>query len=343
MKRVLIALITALPLAVGVTAAQADGGIAGGLANEAAVAGTVVQVDASTGTFLANASVLTPPSQGAGDSSGDGGGSGPGTGTGGPGFGFGSVFGSGFGSVFGSGSGPGSGSGGGFGGDLRSRDTTTTTQVTITTNSSTMIHVRGMTGTGTVSDLAPGDRFLALFPGSSTDTIQTLVAGPATSIFAQVPKQFYAFVGTVTATDTTAGTLSVNVMRSLPSTLIASGSAATFTVDPRTFIIDGSSLTGGGFGGLFGGSLSGVSKGDMVAGGLIGAAGLTATQVGATPLMFLLDLPAPPATASTGTTAGVARKALRETMKVLHGGKVKLGKSHGGKSHHKKSTHAGKR
>jgi hypothetical protein len=301
-SRVLIALITALPLVVGVTAAQADGGPVGGWSGQAAVAGTIVSVNTATGTFVANAYVVTPPAMGTG------------------------------------GSGDGAGDGGGsVGGDFAAHTATppTTTQVTITTNAATMIHVRGVEGPATVGNLAAGDRFFALFPGASTDTIQTLVANPATSIYADVPKQFYAFVGTVTGTDTTADTVTVDVMRSLPSGLIPAGTSATFTLSPATFIIGGTSLSAGSshgpFGGFFGGSLTDVSQGDMVAGGLIGPGGLTAAQFEAGPLQFLLDLPAPPASAGTGTTTSAA---LTETVKLLHGGKVKLKKFHGHKSHH---------
>jgi hypothetical protein len=344
MTRVLIALITTLPLALGVATAQAStqhfpglsggtGGTGGTWVQQAAVAGTVVSTDPTTGTVVANAYVLTPPT-----TTGTGGGWGSGTGTGTFGFGSG-----GFGGL------------GAFGSMVRSHTPTTptTTQVTITTNSSTTIHVGGMMGDATVGDLAAGDKFLALFPGSSSDSITTLVASPATSIFAQVPMQFYAFVGTVASTDTTADTLTADVSRSLPSSLITVGSDATFTVGAHTFIIGGSSLStssggglGGLFGGLFGGTLGDVSQGDMVAGGLIGQAGMTAAQVEASPLMFLLDLPAPSSTTGTGTTTGAAKAALKETLKLLHGAKVKLVKSHRkshGKSHGKSSKHHGRR
>jgi hypothetical protein len=83
-----------------------------------------------------------------------------------------------------------------------------------------------------------------------------------------------------------------------------------------------------------------VSTGDLVAGGLIGTGGLTATQVEATPLMFLLDLPAPASTTSSSTTSSVESKAMKETLKLLHGGKVKLEKSH--KKSGKKSKHTGR-
>jgi hypothetical protein len=356
MKRVLIALLTALPLTVGVASAQAatprfpgfPGGPGSGstTTQQAAVTGTVVSVDATAGTFVANAYVLTPPSMGTGGSSG---GSTGGLPFGGGGFPFG---GGGF--TFGGGSSAG-GSTGSIAARAKHSTAPTTTQVTITTNSSTIIRVGGFGGgmmggmggmgastTGqTAADLVPGAKFVALFSGSPTATIQTLVASPATAVYAQVPKQFYAFVGTVSATSTTAGTIAVDVTRSLPSGLVAGGTSATFAVGSHTLIIGGSSLTGGGsgaglFGGLFGGSLSDVSTGDMVAGGLIGNAGLTAAQVQATPLMFLLDLPAP--TAGTSTTASAANKALKETMKVLHGAKIKV--KHGKKSHGKSTKKA---
>jgi hypothetical protein len=349
MKRVLIALLTTLPLAVGVAGAQAAStgfpGFPGGMGgtgtgtSQAAVGGTVVSTDPSAGTFVANAYVLTPPSMGTGGSTGGTGGStgGPGGSTGGPGgFGFPGLGGGSFGGL-------GTGGPSGFSKThAKNSVAPTTTQVTIYTNSSTTIRVLGSKGAGTVADLVPGAKFLALFPGSSSDTIQTLVTStnPATAIYAQIPKQFYAFVGTVSGTSTTADTVTVDVSRSLPSGLIASGTTATFALGPHTFIIGGSSLSGGGsgglFGGLFGGSLTDVSSGDMVAGGLIGTAGMTADQVEATPLMFLLDLPAP-TTTSTGSTKSAASKALKETLKLLHGGKVKLESKHGKKSHGKKS------
>jgi hypothetical protein len=219
MRRVLIALITTLPLAVGVAAAQAAPpsfpgfpGLPGGTGTgtgtqQATVVGTVVSVDAGAGTFVAKAYALTPPSIGTGSSTGTGWGSGTGTsgsGTSGSG-------------TSGSGT-PGSGLGGlggiGFTRTVKSSDMPTATEVTITTNSSTTIKISGVTGTPTVGDLVPGARFFATFPGSSSDTIQTLVASPATAIYSQVPKQIYGFVGTVTGTNPTAGTLTTSPGRS---------------------------------------------------------------------------------------------------------------------------------
>jgi len=363
MKRVLAALLTAIPLAVGVASAQAaptgfpgfpGGPTTGTGTTEEAVVGTVVSNDPTDGTFVANAYLLTPPSIGTGGSTG---------GTGFPGFSF---PGFGTGGKGGTGGTIGTGGAGGFGAFIKTsaKDsvTPTATEVTIYTDSSTSIHVigggtgTGMIGsagagagagkvtTGTVSELVKGAKFIALFPGSSSDTLQTLVTStnPATAVDAQVPEQFYAFVGTVsaTSTSTTPETVTVDVTRSLPSSLITGGTSSTFTVGPHTFIVGGSSLSSGGglgglFGGLFGGSLSNVSTGDLVAGGLIGDAGLTLDQVEASPLMFLLDLPAP---ASTGTsTSSASSTALKETMKVLHGGKLKLTSKKSHKRSHGKS------
>lgn len=342
MKRALIALITALPLVLGVTSAQADGfpgwpGMSG--TPQVAVAGTVVSTSGTS--IVANAYVVTPPTEGD-NSQGDEGGL-PGFGS----FGFASFPGFSFSGL------------GSFGGSqntqFRANDTTmptppTTTQVTIQTNTSTIIHIGGMGGDDssssttppTVSDLVAGTRFIALFPGSSTDPITTIVNNPATAIFAEIPKQFYAFVGTVTGTtagtSTTPGSVTVSVSDSMPSGLFATGSSATFTVS-GTMIIGGSGASSGfSLKDLFGGSLSNVSTGDMVTGGLIGPGGLTATQVESTPLMFLLDFPAP----SASSSSSAAQKALKETMDLLHGGKVKLSKKHAKRSHHhsKRSKHS---
>ncbi|HWF72431.1 MAG TPA: hypothetical protein VG186_03750 [Solirubrobacteraceae bacterium] len=322
MKRVLIALITALPLVVGVAGAQADGGSGGPWSSgEVAVAGTVVAPDSANGTFTANAYVVAPPTPGS-DDGGDGtGGSGP--------------------------------SGPVFGGDAVHHLTTSpaapstpaTTPVTISTSASTMIRVSGVDGPATVADLATGDRFIALFPGAPTDPITTIVGNPATSVFAQVPKQFYAFVGTAGTPDTTNSTVPVTVMRSLPASLIAANTSATFQLGPHTLVIGGTSLSTSSisdpFGSLFGGSISDIQPGDLLAGGLIGPGGMTAAQVQSTPLMFVLDLPAPATTPTTGsgTTTSAANQALKETLKLLSGGKVTLKK----KTTHKKSHHATKK
>jgi hypothetical protein len=360
MRRVLIALITALPLAVGVASAQADqwgppGFPGDGGTQQAAVAGTVVGPGTTPGSFVANAYVVTGGDQGddPGDQGDDPGDQGDGPGDQGGGSGF-PAFGGGFGGW------GGWGGAGGFGDNMRIHTawmtgptTPTTTQVTITTNSSTVIKVfgavpGGMMGgesdswggdtNGTVSQLTPGAKFIAFFNASPTDTIQNITANPATAVYAHVPPQFYAFVGTVTAvtqaTSTTPGSVTVTTIASLPNGLFTG--SAMFTVDDHTFVIGGNNSSSGGgfFGGLFGGSLSNVSTGDTVAGGVIGAAGMTAAQVEATPLMFLLDLPGVSSgTGTTGSGSTSMTKALGLIDKLLKGGHVKLGHKH----HHHKS------
>ncbi len=321
MRRAVIALLLALPLTLGTAAASAHdrgpGGWGGGSSGmRAAVAGTVVSVNATAGTFVADAYVLTPP-----------------TFTGYPMRG-------------GSGSGYGHSYSGGQGWGRSARlaprwssspttspSTPTMTQVTITTNPSTKIAINGKPET--VGALAAGDRFVSLFSGSSSDTIQTLTASPALAVFAHTPptpKQLYAFVGTVTAVSATSspGSVTVTVADSYPSGFFSS--PATFTVGPNTVILGGNSSTGNG---LFGGTLGNVSVGDTVAGALVAPAGDTAAQVEALPLAALLDFPA-----SGGSTSAAARQnALDSTLAmfgVKHTAKAK------GKGKHHRKHHNGK-
>lgn len=335
MRRAVVALIAAVPLTLGTAAAaSAHGGPGwgfggGGQPSHAAVAGTIVSVDPTTGTFVANAFVLTQPSF-----------------IGQPGRGFGHGFGRGF----------GVGGGRGYGGRRFTRDwlppssgtttptgpaTPTTTKVTISTSSTTSIVVNGKAST--IAGLAAGDKFVALFNGSPSDSIQTLTSAPALAVYAHTPptpKQLYAFVGTVTAvtpstTGGSLGTVTVKVADSYPSGFFTS--PATFTIGPSTVILGGASTTGG----LFGGSLSDIAVGDTVAGGLVGLAGETATEVEATPLALLLAFPA----SSSTTTTAAKRSALTSTM-ALFGvkAKSKAHKSHKSrKSHKSHSKHATKK
>jgi hypothetical protein len=325
MRRAVIALVLALPLTLGTAVATAhDGGGGWGhgpFGQRAAIAGTVVSVDPTAGTFVANAYVLTPPTF-IGDR---------GQGQGGRGYGY------------GHGDQRGQGKQGGQGRGRSARlaphwsgspsmppSMPAMTQVTITTNSSTRIAVNGQPAM--VGALQTGDRFVALFSGSSSDTIQTLTASPALAVFAHTPptpKQLYAFVGTVTMVNNATsgpGSVTVTVADSYPSGFFTS--PATFTVGPNTLILGGNSATGNG---LFGGSLSNVSVGDTVTGALVAPAGETAAQVEALPLAALLDFPA--SSAST-TTPAAKQSALDSTLAmfgVKHAGKGK-GK---GKHHHK--------
>jgi hypothetical protein len=209
----------------------------------------------------------------------------------------------------------------------------TPTQVTITTDSSTKLLVNGKPGG--VSDLAAGNKFFALFNGFPWDSIQTITSSPALFVIAHAPptpKQVYGFVGTVTGVDTTNSQVTVTVADSLPSSLVAIGSSATFTVGPTTLILGGSS-TSTSTPHLFGGSLSGVQTGDIVAGAEIGPAGETATQVEAAPLNLLLDFPAPP----TASSAAKAR-ALQDALALIEGKSLGAAVQH--KRHHHKHHHS---
>lgn len=291
MRRAIAGLIAVMPLALGVAVAHADGPGAwgdGGAPQGVPVIGTVVQTDPATGSFTANAFVPTESDQPGDDD--------PGLNDG-------------------SGSGPASGPSGSFGGDFRhaefggSGNAPATTPVTITTDSNTNITVNG--SSGSVSDMKVGDHFVALFTGSPTDSIQTLVASPALAVFDRTPpprKQVYAFVGTVTATDTTNGTVTLTVTRSYPSGLAAANSSVTLTVSADTLILGGTSSSG------FGNTLADVSTGDVVAGGLLAPQGETLAQVEALPLQMLLDLPA---SSSSTATSAVKQDALKQALKLL--------------------------
>ena len=330
MRRAFIALVLALPLALGTATAGAHdrgpGGRPGGwgsgpMGQRAAVAGTVVSVSATAGTFTANAYVLTPPSftgffpqQGGGRHGQQGGGQ------------------QGYGDQNG-------GSGSGRLARLSPHSSSTTapsapatTSVTITAGPNTRISVNGQPST--LGALAMGDKFVALFSGSSSDTIQTLTANPALAVFAHtppMPKQLYAFVGTVYSVSgtSTPGTLTVTISDSYPSGFFTS--PPKFTVGPNTVILGGNSATGNG---LFGGSLGNVSMGDTVVGAIVAPAGETATQVEALPLAALLDFPA----SGASMTAAAKASALDSTLAmfgVKHAGKGK-GKANHHHRHHRK-------
>ena len=162
MKRAVIGLITVLSMALGTAVAQAHDHGPGGAGqpttaiNVVAVAGTVVSVDPTTSSFVAQAFV--PAGEGGGWGSGDGVESGYGGAHGGPG------------QVHGDWAGGASA-------------TPATTQVTITTGPSTTFRVDGQTAS--LSQITAGQHFVALFTGGASDTLQTLVSSPAVDDLAQ--------------------------------------------------------------------------------------------------------------------------------------------------------------
>jgi hypothetical protein len=325
MRRTVVALIAALPLTLGAGVAQAHGsgpwggGGDGPSTQAVAVAGTVVSVDPATSSFVATTFVP------AGD--------GPGWGHGAPG-----------------GGGP-TGDRGSTGDDHGDQHgqlppwgaTPATQQVTITTNGSTAFRVNGRDGT--ISGLAAGDRFVALLPGSRGDSLQTLVANPALSVYAHTPpaqRQLYAFVGTVNSVNTTADTVTVQVSNSIPSGLVAAaGNPATFTLSAHTLVLGGSTANG-----LSGGSLGNVAAGDVVAGGLIGTVGETLSQVESSPLQVLIDFPPASGATPTAIAAKTAKaKALSQALTLFgyknhktHAKQKSTHKPQGRRSHPKKHT-----
>jgi hypothetical protein len=335
MKRALIALVTALPLAVGATVAQADSPGQWGhdqgtqsSGSVVAVGGTVTSVDHSTSTFTANAFVPTGEADDQGDNSqsgdddqGDGGQS----------------------SDSGQNNG-GQGSQGSFHNDWQgsqSGQSTATTPVTITTDGSTTFRVDGRDGT--IANLAPGQHFVALFNGSPSDSLQTLVSSPALDVSAHTPDQqhqLYAFVGTVSGVDTSADTVTVQVTNSLPSGLVSSSSnPATFTISPSTMVLGGSATNG-----LYGGSVGDVAVGDVVAGGLIGPADETLSQVESSPLQVLIDFPASATPSATTSMRRLERgRALTQALALFGYKGAKTIKHHRARHHaksHARTLHA---
>jgi hypothetical protein len=118
------------------------------------------------------------------------------------------------------------------------------TSVTITTNGSTKFDING-SRTATLSAIATGDHFSAKFAGSNTDTLTALTANPALAVRAHTPKEFYGFVGKVTATDATSTpeTVTVDITRSKPKGFFTG--TVTFEVKSLKKIVDGDVISGG--------------------------------------------------------------------------------------------------
>ena len=339
MRRVVFSLLAgALALALGAGSALADGpgqwghgdGQYGG--SVVAVAGTITSVDPSTGSFTANAFIPSGEGFGWHRGEGDQGQGSAGQGSGGQGD-QGAQGSNGQGSDAQAGSAqsqqPMAHADVRSGSDVFGQTMPASTPETITTDSSTTYKVDGQDAA--FSDLQPGDRFVALYHGAPTDSIATLVAGPALAVFAHsaaTEHQLYAFTGTLSAIDTSAGTVTVSLASTLPAGL-GSG-PATFTLSPATMILGGTSTNG-----LWGGSASDLKVGDVVAGGEVGPAGQTLSQVEASPLQVLVDFPGS-TTASTSSVRKLARARALTQAEALFG--YRAGRHAGRRSrHHHKS------
>jgi hypothetical protein len=202
--------------------------------------------------------------------------------------------------------------------------TTVTPDTTITTDSATTFDVNGNNSL-TFSSLAVGDTFTATFDGTPSESLADIVANPALSVTAYVPNALYAFVGTVTGTDTTSSpeTVSVNVTGSTPAGLFTG--TDTFDIGPGTFVL-------GGAGGSLLGSLGNVTTGDVVAGGLVTTGGQAASAIEADPLQALVDFSASsPSSSSAASLRRIRRADLKKAMELLRKDRVK-----GGGRKHKK-------
>jgi hypothetical protein len=208
-----------------------------------------------------------------------------------------------------------------------------TPNTTITTDGSTQITINGQSSS--VSNLVAGDKFTAIFDGTPDESLSTITATPAVSLDAwgqpasasTTPNVLYAFVGTVSGT--TSNSVTVNVTSSIPSGLFSG--ADTFTVGPQTIVLGNSSSS------LFG-SLSSVSTGDVVAGGLVGPSGQSASTIESDPLQVLVDFPTSSSSSSTtpASTSASIKRAERKALKLLRQEKRKLDRHHKQHGKHEK-------
>jgi hypothetical protein len=195
----------------------------------------------------------------------------------------------------------------------------------ITTDGSTAIKIDGRPSSA--GSLAVGDYFTAVYAGTPDESLSTITSAPALAVSVFAPVQadsLYAFVGTVSSTDTTTGTVTVNVTGSTPNGLFSG--TDTFDVGSQTIVLGNS-------GGTLFGSLTNVAAGDVVAGGLIAPSGESASTVESTALGVLVDFPQSSSSSSSSTSAQAEkasiRRAERRAVKLLRREKAKHG-------HHKK-------
>jgi hypothetical protein len=172
-----------------------------------------------------------------------------------------------------------------------------TPNTTITTDANTQVVINHQASS--VSNLAVGDKFVAIYHGTPSEPLSTITATPAISIKAETGpagKALYGFVGTVASTGS--GTLTVNVTGSFPQGMFSG--ADTFAVGSQTKVFGNTNL----------------APGDVVAGGILAPTGASASTIGSTPLQLLVNYT--PATSSPGTTtADQVRRAERRAIEML--------------------------
>ncbi len=150
---------------------------------------------------------------------------------------------------------------------------------------------------------------------------------------------------TAVSGSSTPETVTVSVAGSLPHGLVSSGS------EPQTFAVDGNTLVlGAGDTSPLAGPLSSdVSVGDVVAGGLEGAGGMTLSEVESTPLKVLVDFRASSGTSASRRAgkAAIRAKALNQAVSLLRtetgrSGKGKNGSKRNTRDANKKRKHSGR-
>jgi hypothetical protein len=318
MRRTLLVLLALLPLGIGVASAQAFGGGFGGDGGgfpgfgggfggpPPLIRGTVVSVDTTSNTISAN--VDMPPQMGGGGWMGA-----MGAMMGGPG-------------ALGAAYGPSNP----FFGAPGDRDATITAPapITIKVGPSTLLALDG--ASATLSQFAQGDQFLALLDTSNATSLTDALNNPALAVIGRTPPKFYGFVGSVQSVDTSADTVTVSINGS-SSPALASGSTETFDVGDHTLILSSSPGRGPS-------ALTGVAKGDLVAGGLWAPGNSTATQLSTIPLMVLIDVPG----AGTSASASAAVKAFQAAERAMGVKATTVAIKHHRRSHHH-SRHASKK
>ena len=206
-------------------------------------------------------------------------------------------------------------------------------RVTITTTPSTIVRLDDQPSA--VGDLATGDEFMAGFNADPSSTIDQIVATPAVGINAHSPRVFYGLVGSVTAVDKTAHTLTISLLGETPGARgfgLTTGQSLTFTVGDRTMALELPLGTAHGTD-----VLDNVSVGDIVAAGYLAPANATLAALLAQPLNVLVDIPL--GSTGTGGTTHAQSRALKLASSMLGSGKRSRG-HHTTKSKRHSPAHA---